>query len=201
MNKFVRGLLLHCVIIIMVLTTVNNTKPDVSEVHATTSEATIIERATEPVSGSGTEVRTIAGVEEAFQYPTFSYSKDWDAEESYLLAKIAMAEAEGENVYAKTFVILTVLNRVHSQMFPNTIEEVIFQHSNNTYQFSPVMPGGRWWRVEPNEECYEAVRMVQEATYDYSGGVLYFESCDSDNTWHSRNLEYLYTNGNLRFYK
>ena len=33
--------------------------------------------------------------------PVFSYSRDWDAEESYLLARIAMAEAEGENIQSK----------------------------------------------------------------------------------------------------
>lgn len=30
-------------------------------------------------------------------YPEFTYSKDWSAKESYLLARIAMAEAEGCN--------------------------------------------------------------------------------------------------------
>ena len=35
-------------------------------------------------------------------YPEFTYSKDWSAEESYLLARIAMAEAEGCNIQTKT---------------------------------------------------------------------------------------------------
>ena len=34
-------------------------------------------------------------------YPEFTYSKDWSAKESYLLAKIAMAEAEGCNTQTK----------------------------------------------------------------------------------------------------
>ena len=37
-------------------------------------------------------------------------SKDWDTNDSYLLAKIAMAEAEGEDVEGKALVILVVLN-------------------------------------------------------------------------------------------
>ena len=52
-------------------------------------------------------------------------SMDWDAEESYMLAKIAMAEAEGEDTKGKALVILTVLNRVWSDQFPDTIAEVI----------------------------------------------------------------------------
>ena len=134
------------------------------------------------------------------QYPEFVYSKDWDVDESYLLAKIAMAEAEGCNVQTKTLVILTVLNRVHSEQFPDTIEEVIFQNNGKVYQFSPI-GNGRWNRVEPNEDCWEAVRMVEESECDYSDGALYFESCENEDNWHSRNLDYLYQSDTIRFYK
>lgn len=132
--------------------------------------------------------------------PAFTYPKDWNSNDSYLLARIAMAEAEGESIQAKTLVILTVLNRVQSGDFPDSIEEVIFQCRNGTYQFSCI-GNGRWDRVEPNEECWEAVRVVQEAEYDYSGGCLYFENCADENNWHSRNLEYLYQCDSLRFYR
>lgn len=129
-------------------------------------------------------------------YPEFTYSKDWSAQESYLLAKIAMAEAEGCSTQTKTLIIMCVLNRVQSDEFPDTIEEVIFQEN----QFSPI-DNGRWDRVEPNEDCYEAVKIVMEAKYDYSGGATYFESCDDEDNWHSRNLEFLYESEGLRFYK
>ena len=129
-------------------------------------------------------------------YPEFTYSKDWSAEESYLLARIAMAEAEGCNTQTKTLIIMCVLNRVWSDEFPDTIEEVIFQEN----QFSPI-DNGRWDRVEPNEDCYEAVKIVMEAKYDYSGGATYFESCSDEDNWHSRNLEFLYESEGIRFYK
>ena len=129
-------------------------------------------------------------------YPEFTYSKDWSAEESYLLARIAMAEAEGCNTQTKTLIIMCVLNRVWSDEFPDTIEEVIFQEN----QFSPI-DNGRWDRVEPNEDCYEAVKVVMEAKYDYSGGATYFESCSDEDNWHSRNLEFLYESEGIRFYK
>lgn len=61
-------------------------------------------------------------------------SMDWDKDDSYLLCKIAMAEAESEGVKGKALVMLVVLNRVWSNEFPDTIEEVIFQKN----QFSPV---------------------------------------------------------------
>ena len=129
-------------------------------------------------------------------YPEFIYNKDWSAKESYLLARIAMAEAEGCNTQTKTLIIMCVLNRVWSDEFPDTIEEVIFQEN----QFSPI-DNGRWDRVEPNEDCYEAVKIVMEAKYDYSGGATYFENCTDEDNWHSRNLEYLYESEGIRFYK
>ena len=133
---------------------------------------------------------------EVDQYPEFKYSKDWSSEESYLLAKIAMAEAEGCNIQTKALIIMCVLNRVWSDEFPDTIEEVIFQEN----QFSPI-DNGRWDRVEPNEDCYEAVKIVMEAKYDYSGGATYFENCADEDNWHSRNLEFLYESEGIRFYK
>lgn len=122
-------------------------------------------------------------------------SKDWDAEDSYLLAKIAMAEAEGEDVEGKALVILVVLNRVWTDEFPGTIHDVIYQKN----QFSPIS-NGRFNRVEPDDECYEALEMVMHG-WDESQGALYFESEKSADNWHSRHLDYLFTHGGHRFYK
>lgn len=132
------------------------------------------------------------------------HSMDWDAEESYLLAKIAMAEAEGESTEGKAMVIMVVLNRVWAEGFPDAIEEVILQHNEKTgvYQFTPVMPGGRWWRVEPDEDCWKALELIMLHGWDESEGALYFEAnYTGENTWHSKNLEYIKTVGNHDFYK
>ena len=139
--------------------------------------------------------------EEMEMCPEFEYSKDWSTDDNYLLARIVMAEAEGCNMQTKTLVAMVVLNRVWSEQFPDTIHDVIFeQGANGTYQCSP-RGNGRWDRVEPNEDCYGAVRIVKESVYDYSGGALYFENCTDEDNWHSRNLEYLYESEGIRFYK
>ena len=72
-------------------------------------------------------------IEAAQTYKSVVQSRDWGAEESEMLLRIAMAEAEGESVEGKALVMLVVLNRVWSDKFPDTIEEVIFQPR----QFSP----------------------------------------------------------------
>lgn len=133
------------------------------------------------------------------EYPMITYSKNWNVDDEYLLAKIAMAEAEGESLETKVLVILTVLNRVHSGEFPDTINDVLFQVVGGTHQFTPIADG-RWYRVEPNDECWEAVRIVQETMYDYSYGALYFESDPGEN-WHSRNLTLVCESDSMQFWK
>ncbi|HJB47291.1 MAG TPA: cell wall hydrolase [Candidatus Mediterraneibacter surreyensis] len=123
-------------------------------------------------------------------------SRDWDAEESYMLAKIAMAEAEGEDTEGKALVILVVLNRVWSDGFPDSIEEVITEPG----QFSPVTEGGRYYTTEPDEDCWTALSMVMHG-WDESQGATYFTSSEEKDTWHSRNLTKLFEHGNHTFYK
>lgn len=140
-------------------------------------------------------------VQQELEPITLIYDKEFTEDDKYLLAKIAMAEAESQNIQTKTLVIMSILNRVESDDFPDSILEVIFQNNGKTYQYSPVMQGGRWWTTEPDEDCYEAVEVVLATEYDYSDGALYFESCAEEENWHSKNLEFLYQSEDLRFYK
>lgn len=128
-------------------------------------------------------------------YTSMIHSYDWDGEDERMLAKIAMAEAEGESVEGKALVILVVLNRVWSDEFPDSIEEVIFQKN----QFSPVAEGGRYWTTEPDAGCYEALELVMGG-WDESQGAFYFESTGRDG-WHSQNLEFLFDFGGHKFYR
>lgn len=118
----------------------------------------------------------------------------WTDKEAYLLAKLAMAEAESEDTESKALVIRTVLNRVQYKYFPDTIEEVIFQKS----QFTPIWDG-RWNRVEPNDDCWEALALV-ESGWDESQGALYFEVTTDKDTWHNTTLKKLFDHGAMTFY-
>ena len=128
------------------------------------------------------------------EYQTAIASMDWDADESEMLARIAMAEAEGEDVEGKALVILVVLNRVWSDKFPDSIEGVITQERQFT-----AYENGRYERLEPDEECWDALGMVMYDHWDESQGALYFES-ESDSTWHQENLKKLFKHGKHIFY-
>lgn len=114
-------------------------------------------------------------------------------EDSYLLTKIAMAEAESEDTEGKALVMLVVLNRVDDDGFPDSIEEVIYQPR----QFSPVA-SGRFDRVESDEDCWQALAMIEDG-WDESMGATYFES-QSESTWHEENLHFLFKHGAHYFY-
>jgi N-acetylmuramoyl-L-alanine amidase len=88
-------------------------------------------------------------------------------EEIELLALVTMAEAEGESVEGKRLVIDTVLNRVDSPRWPNTISEVIYQPS----QFV-AMSNGRAERCVITDEVRQLV--VEELLSRTNNEVVYF---------------------------
>ncbi|MCM1101638.1 MAG: cell wall hydrolase [Acetatifactor muris] len=176
-------------------------KEEETEEVKVTEESVTAEPETEAVLEiEENEVAERQSAEAVVEYQSGILSMDWDAEESYLLEKIAMAEAEGEDVEGKALVMLVVLNRVWSDKFPDTIEEVIYQRTGNGgWQFSPLQEGGRWYTTEPDQECREALELIQTGKWDESQGALYFES-EGKSDWHRKNLEFLFQHGNHYFY-
>lgn len=174
-----------------VVTTGSSTEETQIEVEATEVPATTAEISAEPMMPVTLEPEpTEEPVEQSM-----IMNMDWGAEDSYLLAKIAMAEAESEDTEGKALVILVVLNRVWSNDFPNSIEEVIYQSG----QFSPIS-NGRFNRVEPDADCWAALDLIMLDKWDESCGATYFES-ESESSWHSEHLDYLFQHGNHYFYK
>lgn len=109
------------------------------------------------------------------------------------LMKIAMAEARGEGVEGKAMVIAVVYNRTQSEIFPDTVEDVLYQDR----QFQTVK-NGSYAKAVPDEECMEALEAVKNGEY-LDVDALFFDSCK--NSWASRNREYLYTIGGHKFYR
>ena len=84
-----------------------------------------------------------------------------------LIALITMAEAEGECEEGKRLVIDTILNRVDSSTWPNTVYEVVYQPS----QFSCVW-NGRVNSCYVSEDICNLVREELECRTNYD--VVYF---------------------------
>ena len=75
-------------------------------------------------------VRTVDPVTLAYEQPKTTLSQS----EIELIARITMAEAEGESEMGQRLVIDTILNRVEHEKFPDTVYDVIHQKN----QFSVV---------------------------------------------------------------
>lgn len=105
--------------------------------------------------------------------------------------KMVEAEATGGSYQSKLNVAHVIMNRVRSDQFPDTIDEVLFQKR----QFSP-LSDGRFNTVIVTDSTIEA---VNEAilSKDTTNGALFFmlrSKSDSKNvTWFDENLEYLFT--------
>lgn len=84
-----------------------------------------------------------------------------------LIALVTMAEAEGECEEGKRLVIDTILNRVDSECFPNTVYEVVYQPS----QFSS-MWNGRVNRCYVNDYICQLVEEELRNRHNYD--VIFF---------------------------
>lgn len=95
--------------------------------------------------------------------PACPYSED----EINLIALVTLAEAEGECEEGKRLVIDTILNRIDSSHFPNTVNEVIYQKSQFTSMWN-----GRCNRVTVTDDICELVR--EEIQSRQNSDVMFF---------------------------
>lgn len=124
-------------------------------------------------------------------------------EEREVLLRIVEAEAGSEDEDGRLLVANVVLNRMNSEVFPDTVAEVVFQQSMGVTQFSPVA-SGRYYTVEISEKTIEAVERAL-AGEDISQGALYFASrkraSSSKMRWFDTELTFLFEHGGHEFFK
>ena len=87
--------------------------------------------------------------------------------ELWLLAHLVYAEGGGENFEFQIRVGNVALNRVESDLYPDTLEEVIFQAG----QYSCTWLGGFYY--EPSQTSWEAARWLLNGGRVFPKNVLY----------------------------
>lgn len=102
----------------------------------------------------------------------FSGKHSLNSKEYAILTRIVEAEATGKDKKSKILVANVVLNRMKSEEFPDTVEEVVFQRVGGAVQFSPIADG-RYYKVNVTESTIESVDRALSGE-DYSDGALYF---------------------------
>ena len=146
----------------------------------------------------------VSSEQRVVDYEILAHEKKYKlSEQDYdTLLRIVEAEAGGEDEDGKLLVANVVLNRVNSEMFPDTITEVVMQKGDGVAQFTPTVDG-RFQNVKISEETYEA---VERALYgeDISQGALYFcarnRADSSMMRWFDQKLTKLFAYGNHEFF-
>jgi N-acetylmuramoyl-L-alanine amidase len=103
--------------------------------------------------------------------PEYSLTED----EINLIAQVTMAEVENQSEYCKRLVIDTILNRVDSLYFPDTVHGVIY--AKNQFE---VMVNGRF------ERCYvqeDIVKLVKDELINRTNTQVAFFNSIGFNTW------------------
>lgn len=104
-------------------------------------------------------------------------SSDYSQSEIDILASLVRAEALGESMDGKIAVAAVVLNRVESNEFPDTIQEVIYQQG----QFSPVTNGSI--NQVADQESYIAVHRAIEGADPSNGAIYFFNPAFASDHW------------------
>ena len=111
-----------------------------ANINQTTTTGYIVVRTNETETTTRTEVKDISNVD----YITM--------DDAVLIAKLVLAEAEGEPEMGKRLVIDTVLNRLDSSDFPNTVYDVVYQ----PYHYDPAWDG----RIDLFSELDDTFKLV-----------------------------------------
>jgi N-acetylmuramoyl-L-alanine amidase len=98
-----------------------------------------------------------------------------------LFARIVHAEAEGESYQGQVAVAATILNRVRSEIYPNTMSGVVYQVESGAYQYSPVLDG----RINrpAGESAKRAIMEALNGNDPTNGATGFFNPAKTSNQW------------------
>jgi spore germination cell wall hydrolase CwlJ-like protein len=128
--------------------------------------------AVEPVQTVNT---TVVAVPEA-KVETVSYT----AEDLDILSRLIMAEAQGQPYDAQVAVGAVVMNRVESNLWPNTIKDVVYHYIGGYYQFTPVQTG--WINNPANAQAVQAAKEALNGADPTNGAMFYYDNTTT-NQW------------------
>lgn len=149
----------------------------------------------------GLTVDGIAGPQTFNKLYSISYTnntKNNSSEDLYWLSRIIEAESKGEPYNGKIAVGSVVMNRVKSQLFPNTVKGVIFEYYKGIPMFSPVQNGKIY--NNPSNDSIKAAREVLNGVSNVGNATYFYNPDKAQSTWISNNKTYICRIGNHVFY-
>ena len=179
-------------------------EPNIDVSHTTTSVQKEMETASASNLTISIEVASLSlnsdGMKEVLELNQLSLDEEEEFDDSldvsmdeYLeFSRLIEAEASSEDLYGKTLVADVVVNRVFSDIFPNTIREVV----NDLGQFDPVSNKYINYAVPTHDSKCAAMRALNGE--GGSKGALYFQKSVATE-WGDK--EFLLRYGNHSFYR
>lgn len=98
-----------------------------------------------------------------------------------LFARLVHSEAAGEPYVGQVAAAASVLNRISSSRYPNTLRGVIYQVANGYYQYSPVLDGRI--SIPANETARRAVRDAINGWDPSLGATGFYNPRKTSNQW------------------
>lgn len=135
-----------------------------------------------------------------------AYNIKMSAKDKENLYRLVQSEVGYMDEKSKLYVASVVLNRVKNKKFPNTVTGVVLAHNPRTgvYQFSPVKPGGRFWRCKVSDSTRKAVDKVLK-NGDYSNGAIAFVAKKYTTykaaAWFDNTLHHLFHHNGQDYYR
>jgi N-acetylmuramoyl-L-alanine amidase len=172
----------------MEITTAESTTVESTTVESTTTESTdevVIANNSVPTTTSTANTATSSGIQVSAQ--------DYDA-----LCRIVQAEAGGEDEIGKILVANVILNRVKSEIYPDTITDVIYDRKNGV-QFQPTSQS-RFETIQVSDSTKACVDRAL-AGEDHSQGAMYFAVKTASTSWFNTELQFLFVHQGHYFYK
>ena len=120
------------------------------------------------------------------------------SEDLYWLSRIIHSEAQGESYKGKVAVGNVIMNRVDSELFPNTIKGVIFDKQDGYTQFSPVIDGTIY--NSPDAESIRAAKEILGGSKPVGDALYFLNPRKSTNFWIVNNSAYVAIIGLHDFY-
>jgi len=120
-------------------------------------------------------------IENGFNRFNFTVDPIFAQQEIDVLAKITRAEAEGESEVGKIAVAATILNRVKSPRYPETISGVVYQRISGRYQYSPVADGRI--KLAPRVQDYQAAYRALAGEDPSNGATGFYNPTKTRDKW------------------
>lgn len=129
--------------------------------------------------------------------PLAHASKFYREDEVYWLSKIISAESSGESLIGQIAVGDVIMNRVKSNLYPNTIYGVIFDRKYGV-QFSPILDGSIY--KNPTFNATLAAKICLEGTSLSDNALFFLNPRVAESNWIVKSRQYAYTIGGHDFY-